>query len=687
MTGRLSGEARLALLAWATTLACALAFAPLLQGFGYVMAALVITAMPVGVGIALRSSRLPPWAVLTGQVVALVVWLTAVYGDGAILGLIPTRESAESIRLLLEAGLESARSEPPPAPATGGLLVLVVLGIAGCHLLVDLFAATLHRVPLTGLPLLALYTVPAAVAPDGVPTMAFVVGAAGFVLLLASDERSRLGHWGRQLVSDGIRSEQAQRRITSSTFNAAAQRVGVISIVAAAAVPLLLPQFPDGLFGQGTGTGPGGGGRVNVSNPMIDLKRDLTEQSTRPAMTVTTDGPPPQYFRMVALDKFDGRRWSASARRLGTQFSVDQPLVPPPGLDDEVDRRTQDFEVHLASGFRTDWLPAPYAPSEVDVGSDWRYNPETMDIVVGDEDLDTEGLSYSVTSVLAQPNARDLLESTGAPARITNAYTDLPDDLPPEVEDLTDQITGTGTRYDKAVRLQMWFREGGDFEYTLDAPTGHSDDDLVAFLIEDRRGYCEQFSAAMAVMARHAGIPARVAVGFLRAESAGGGRFTYTQAALHAWPELYFEGAGWVRFEPTPGARDGAVAPSYSTGDIGADDPDATAGPSASASPTTSPTLPEREADPGAAAASDSGGQWGRGLLLAGGVILVLAAIPGLSRVGLRRRRWARAGDARELAEAAWAELRDTVIDLRHSWPDDTPRRTAAALQPILAHD
>jgi transglutaminase-like putative cysteine protease len=687
MSSMWSGQARLAVLAWATTLACALAFSPLLQGSGYLVAAAIVTAAPTLAGIGLRAARLPAWIVLVGQLVALVMWLTAIYADGAVLGLIPTPEAAESFRTLLESGLEAARVEPPPAPASRGLVLVVTLGIAGCHLLVDMFAATLHRVPLTGLPLLALYTVPAAIAADGVPTLAFVAAATGFVMLLASDERTRLGHWGRQLAhGQGAAAIKAQSRVTSSALNAAAQRVGFLAIALAAAVPLLLPDLPEGLLGGGAGSGPGSGGTVHISNPIVDLRRDLRELSTDPAMTVYTAGPTPEYFRLVVLDSFDGDRWEFSPRRLNASLAVDEQLSSPPGLDTSVAARTQSFGVDVVQTFRSEWLPAPYAPTRVTAAGDWRYNPDSLDIVASEEGLDTAGLSYRVTSLLSDPSTEDLAESTGTPARILNAYTGLPDDLPDEVKDLTEEITGTASRYEKAVLLQRWFREPGRFEYTLEAPSGHSDNDLVSFLTVERRGYCEQFAAAMAVMARYAGIPARVAVGFLRPTRVEEGVYQYTFADLHAWPELYFEGAGWVRFEPTPAARDGAVAPSYSTGDFEEEPVEPSPSPTETSDPTASPSLPDRQPDPGTAAGGGGqGGPWGTGIAVTVAVLVLVAALPGLLRIALRRRRWARAGDARERAEAAWSEVRDTSLDLRQHWPATTPRRTGALVQQRVA--
>ena len=116
--------------------------------------------------------------------------------------------------------------------------------------------------------------------------------------------------------------------------------------------------------------------------------------------------------------------------------------------------------------------------------------------------------------------------------------------------------------------LQNWFRE--NFDYSTDVNLGNGSDDLVRFLSEGeggRTGYCEQFAAAMAVMARELGIPARVAVGFLQPEHIEGDTWVYSSHDLHAWPELFFSGSGWVRFEPTPSTRASGV-PEYTQQEV-----------------------------------------------------------------------------------------------------------------------
>ena len=126
---------------------------------------------------------------------------------------------------------------------------------------------------------------------------------------------------------------------------------------------------------------------------------------------------------------------------------------------------------------------------------------------------------------------------------------------------------GALSDYEAALLLQAFFRE--NFEYDLEqAPEGIGGNAFETFLSDTapggRTGYCEQFASAMAVMARMVSIPARVAIGFLAPEDLGNGNFEYSSYDLHAWPELYFEDAGWVRFEPTPSGR-AEAAPDYST--------------------------------------------------------------------------------------------------------------------------
>ena len=196
-----------------------------------------------------------------------------------------------------------------------------------------------------------------------------------------------------------------------------------------------------------------------------------------------------------------------------------------------------------------------------------------------------------------------------------------------------------------------------------------------------RTGYCEQFAAAMAVMARELGIPARVAVGFLEPDQVDDDTWVYSSHDMHAWPELFFSGSGWVRFEPTPSTRASGV-PDYTQQEVTVGSTDVTPSASGSAGevPTREPNeaLPQETPEDQANGQSESGGfpwVWVAVVLV---LVLVLAVVALGPRTLRRRRR-----DQRGLLgpEEAWQELRDTALDLRLPWPQyRSPWQTREAL-------
>jgi transglutaminase-like putative cysteine protease len=684
----------LSIFAWLAPVACSLSFTPLLDGNGYVGAAAWLALGPLLAALGLRWLGLPgPWVFL-GQLVGLALWATVMnFSETAVAGVLPTPATLVALSDELAAGVETANAYAPPAPATSGLVLMIAIAVTICYLIVDALGIGLGRVPLTGLPLLALYTVPAALAPDGVPTMAFLPGAAAFVLLLGYDERERLGHWGRQLSTiSGLRSDDDQRRLNTGAMNASATRVGAVALGSAAILPLFVPVLPEGLLDGGPGSG-NGSGQVQVTNPIVDLRRDLVERSDDVAMLIGTRSGGASYFRLAALDEFDGEKWKFSDRDVDGKFDLRGGLSAPPGLARNVRTRSERYLVDVSSQFSSDWLPVPYAPSQVEVLGEWRYDPATLDIVAGTDEENAAGRSYTVSSLSVVPTFEQLDTAGGAPNSVSGRYTEVPEAVPSQVREMAERITATGgSRFQRAVLLQDWFRFDGGFRYSLEAPDGHSGDDILAFL-NNKVGYCEQFAASMAVMARELNIPARVAVGFLsasavrdRGDAPGSVElYEYTFADMHAWPELYFEGVGWVRFEPTPAARAGAAAPEYTAGDTATEEQLPTNQPTLAPTVPT-PAGPDPRLDPGAVApgsALDEGtSPW---WFVAGGLVVVALLMPAVARVVLRRRRLAVVGgDPVQQAEAVWAELRDSMRDLGYAWPVDTPRRTAARVLPLV---
>jgi hypothetical protein len=306
--------------------------------------------------------------------------------------------------------------------------------------------------------------------------------------------------------------------------------------------------------------------------------------------------------------------------------------------------------------------------------------------VIGDNST-TVGLDYTASYLDIEPTAQQLADAP-APVSVSSQYLYLPKSLPPMIVATANQVGGTGTTpYEKAVRLQSWFQTGGHFHYSVTAPSTKNDSgssSAIVDFLQQKKGYCVHFASAMAVMARALYIPARVAVGFLPGKQQADGWRVISSHDAHAWPELYFEGVGWVRFEPTP--RDDGVAATQPSWSVPTKSVPAVPSGSAVPEPTTSASssaaakTPKKEiTDPKVALAkkqSGAGVPWRLvGILLV--VVLALSAPLLTSRLSSRRR-WSRAGSAgttSALAEAAWADLRLKLSDLGVRWdPAWTPR-------------
>jgi hypothetical protein len=124
------------------------------------------------------------------------------------------------------------------------------------------------------------------------------------------------------------------------------------------------------------------------------------------------------------------------------------------------------------------------------------------------------------------------------------------------------------TPYAAAVALEAFFRDTQNFTYDQAPVMSGGAPTLVEFVTQTRRGYCQHFASAMALMLRYLGIPARVAAGFTSGSyNQETERWTVTDHDAHTWVEVWFRGYGWLPFDPTPGR--GQLDGAYSTASIG----------------------------------------------------------------------------------------------------------------------
>lgn len=148
--------------------------------------------------------------------------------------------------------------------------------------------------------------------------------------------------------------------------------------------------------------------------------------------------------------------------------------------------------------------------------------------------------------VLAAETTEDTYYET-----VQKTYLELPDTLDSRVYVLASQITAQAQNdYDRAAALCGYLQRS--YPYTLKQSIPPEESDFVSwFLLEEKQGYCTAFASAMAVMARCVGLPSRYIEGYAATPDADG-IARVSQNNAHAWVEIYFEGFGWLTFDPTP---------------------------------------------------------------------------------------------------------------------------------------
>ncbi len=536
-----------------------------------------------------------------------------------------------------------------PAPVTRGFVLACSVGAWLAASLADLFAFRVRARFEAIVPSFTLFLFGAMLGTDRhrIGLTALYLGALlAFVVLADAGARSTSGAW---FGSRGAEGDGAVLRVAA-----------VVGLVAVAAGVVFGPRLPGAespsWFGIGEKSGARGSARVTVS-PLVDIRGRLVNPSGAEVFTVGS--PSPAYWRLTSLDRFDGTIWSSRGSYQRARGSLPDGIVTT-GAQEPL---TQDFAIGALSAI---WLPAAFRPERVagDVPG-LRYERDSGSLLT---DRDTaDGLQYTVESALPTLTDEGLASAPAqVPEEVAERYLALPDGFPESVAAQARALMdGEPTPYAKARALQDWFRS--NFTYSLEVEAGHGDDAIVRFL-QDRVGYCEQFAGSYAAMARVAGLPSRVAVGFTPGAVGGDGRYHVTDREAHAWPEVYITGYGWVAFEPTPGrgqpgAEDyTAVAPPQSE----APDPTATTVPSAAPTPgETSPT-PLPEEDPGSAATDEPAPSVAGRLRQAALVVFLLlpvgavAAVPLARRARRQRRRLGAATPAARVL-VAWDEAEEDL--------------------------
>ena len=301
---------------------------------------------------------------------------------------------------------------------------------------------------------------------------------------------------------------------------------------------------------------PGGAGTGPALDPFVSISAQLTDDApVRDLFEVEASDP--QYWRLLTLDEFDGEKWRSSDPDGSAGQTVPAPAVLPqaPGFDFPGDTPpATNFTFRVLADFDNDHaLPMVQTPVEITGGD---LGDVTWDPARGQAFLASgleAGLEYQISSRVIVPTAEQLDQVRDlAPAQY-GRWTELPSDLDPRIEQIADDwVRGEDSDYDKVLAIQQHFHANG-FTYSTDVDVADDADALLTFLTQTKTGFCQQYAATMAVLVRELGLPARIAVGYQAGTLQDDGSYLVQTKNAHAWVEVFFEGYGWLPFEPTPG--------------------------------------------------------------------------------------------------------------------------------------
>ena len=406
-----------------------------------VAAAIVAHATVAG----LRRARvhLVPAALLT--VAAAAIFIAWTRFPDTTRWLLPTGDTLSQAGDDIQAAWKLFGKVKAPAPVENGFLAVSVAAVWLIAFVADWAAFRVMATFEALLPATTLFVFSAALGGSGSPVAgaALFAGAALlFVLLQRTYNQERTSRWASRHGAQGRWSLLGTGALLTA-----------LAVVAGAIAGPQLPGADDDALLAWRDINRDKPTRV-VPSPMVSLQTKQVEQQEIELFTVTS--PRPEYWRLTALEQFDGEMWKSA-------YSTDDADGQlPRSLDVATDAETvtQRFDItQLASV----WLPAAFEPQAIDTGSDDQpadFDPRSSTLMVDREVATSDGFSYEVTSAVPEPR-RELLRtaSTEVPDEIDEVFTQLPDDFPDRVTGLAQEVTlGADTTYDKALALQDYLR-------------------------------------------------------------------------------------------------------------------------------------------------------------------------------------------------------------------------------------
>jgi hypothetical protein len=358
-----------------------------------------------------------------------------------------------------------------------------------------------------------------------------MVGVVSFTLVIAS-------YFSATVSIKDILEDFRERRTASST--AAADTIG-------------LEPAPD----EHTIAGSFGG------LPRLHLVGAGPELSEQLVMTVVTGDLPPMsfnsqatvpryYWRTSTYQIYTGSGW-ANPSADADDINPGQALFEPP----QENVRIVDQQVTYPGEYGQLYWSGTLLSADTAFQAVWNHKGESVPQAPAAQTSDLMAAlapveSYQAQSIVRRLNGEELRKSSGEyPAWVRKQFMVLPESVPERVLALARELTASKSNpYDRAVAIQTYLRQ---FPYTLEVPAPPDGRDVADYFLFDlKQGYCDYYATTMVVLARAAGLPARLVIGYANGNyDRERAEYIVTENYAHSWVEVYFTGVGWVEFEPT----------------------------------------------------------------------------------------------------------------------------------------
>ena len=618
---------------WTLTIVTAISFCRIFSGWGFLPSYLAIATAGHLAAYALRRWKLP--FLLSLVVFSLFTYLLTAYFQARhtlTFGL-PLGRTWSFVWQEISRSWELLGDAVPPLPLNSGFGFVGLVGIGLIAFLADAFAFRFAGRVESLIPSTIIFVVLSSVGIDRNRTILTALWIATAIISVAV---LRLRHQlSRSSKLFGYRPGQ--------TTMLSVSYIAILAIVASVIALVIGPRIPGAneeswLSNQTGKAGP-------QLDPLVDIRGRLNDPTDEILFSVASESP--SYWRTTSLPDFDGTKWTISQDLLdnaGGQLANTSTISEVGVAETDVIQLVTIQS--LAGNF------APIADRPVQLRSATRslfYEPTSGTLLVSKEGLKRND-TYQIVSTVVIPSA-DTLRISSSSSPPDAEFLQVPDieeiaQLQQVVAEITNGKTGN---YEKLLAFQNYFRD--NFTYSLDVPASNSDSATLEFL-NRKTGYCEQFSSTFALFARLIGIPSRVAIGFTPGESSLIGTsnvqlFNVRGQHAHAWPEVWFDGIGWVLFEPTPGR--GAPSADYTNVAPAQDDsvpsavaPTTTTNQTSTTSAVIPTTIPNNQVNPSTSSTTESSSRLLQLLIYFALAIALIAlwalAMPRFIRATARRR-------------------------------------------------